>query len=145
MMSEQEAIVTYRCTQKTFRPVPHDPVRWLDPERDLTLMQRSWGAVGIQISREDLEEWTAQGYRFCAVVEEGRIVSKAARWAYSDTVWELAGVHTEETHRQRGYGKMVCSCVTAHILAHVGQATCHARASNISMRRLAESVGFVLE
>jgi RimJ/RimL family protein N-acetyltransferase len=147
---ENEKIVALICTPETFTPVGHEEVRWLDQDEDLGLYQQSSrdrqadplspeGSVGVP-ERSDWEEWHDQGYRYCALIQDGMILARAASWTYSETAWELAAVWTHEDHRGRGYAKAVCSFVTAHILAGPGRATCHT--SNPAMIRVAESLGY---
>jgi RimJ/RimL family protein N-acetyltransferase len=133
------AVVGLACAPDAFRPVAHEKVRWLDQDEDRSLFRVDGGEPP---PREDWEEWHAQGYRYCALVQDGTMLSKAAVWMYSDTAWELAAVWTDPAHRGQGYARSVCSFVTAHILASGRGATCHTVASNAAMLRVAESLGY---
>jgi predicted GNAT family acetyltransferase len=131
------------CTPETFRSVDHEAVRWLDPNKDLTLWQQTAIEMGAEApSQEDLDEWHQQGYRYCALVQGELMIAKAAVWTYSDTAWELAAVSTLPDQRGRGYAKAVCSFATAHILGAGRTATCHTARTNAAMIRVAESLGY---
>src|SRR5689334_11894110 len=131
--------VNLECTSETFRPCLRYPVRWLDVEADYPLARAIWFEP---LSLEGWRQFREDGYRYCAVVEEGRIVSMAAAWSYSDTAWEVAAVHTVPEARRRGYGKSVVSFVTAHILELGRLATCLTVSTNLPMQDTAKSVGF---
>lgn len=133
--------VGYKCTREDFRPAIMHPVRWLDWEQDLEMARELWG-MEPEPFRGMWNEAREQGYQYCAVIEEGKIIARAAVWRYSDTAWELAAVFVREDHQRRGYGKSVCSCATATILDAGRIATCHTRTDNLAMRRTAESIGF---
>jgi predicted GNAT family acetyltransferase len=133
------ALVALACPPDAFRPVPHTNVRWLDPERDRLLFRMEGREPP---TREDWEEWHAQGYRYCAMLQAEAMLSRAAVWMRSDDAWELAAVWTDPAHRNQRYARSVCSFVTAHILASGREATCHTNANNAAMLRVAESLGY---
>jgi len=133
--------IGYKCTKETFRLEIIHPVRWLDWDRDSELARELWG-METDAFRQMWYETREQGYQFCAVVEEGKIVARAALWRYSDTAWELAAVYVREECQGQGYGKSVCSFATMAILESVPTATCHTRTDNLAMQRTAESIGF---
>jgi hypothetical protein len=135
-------IVSLVCTPETFMPAPDPRVRWLDQEADFPLARESWEAKGLPMTRADWDDWHRQGYRYCGIIEDQRLVAFAAAWAYSPTAWELAAVHTREGYSSRGYSKDVCSFVTAHILASGRQATCSTRIDNSPMLRVVASLGY---
>jgi RimJ/RimL family protein N-acetyltransferase len=137
------AIVELICTQETFRPAAHGGVRWLDVEADFPLIVESAVARGLPApSRDDWREWHAAGYRYAALVDDGKIIAMAAAWNYSEGAWELAAVSTREEFRGRGCAKAVCSFVTSWILGRQPRAPCHTRADNAAMLRVAENLGF---
>jgi len=136
---EEPKYVNLECTQQTFRPCILYPVRWLDVEQDYELARAIWFQP---LSLESWQDFQVQGYRYCAAIEEGRIVSLAAAWRYSEAAWEAAAVHTVSEARRRGYGKSVVSFVTGHILEAGRVATCLTAAENLPMQRTAMSVGF---
>jgi hypothetical protein len=131
----------YECTAQAFRPCLHYPVRWLDVEADYDLVRAYWSTP---LSREDWRQFSADGYRYAAIVEDGVVVSLAAAWCYSDTAWEVAAVSTVAAKRRQCYAKTVVSFVTAHILASGRKATCLTMHDNKAMQRTAESLGFYL-
>ncbi len=129
------------CDPKTFRPVDHSGVRWLDTERDYPLAAEFWPRE-IGLSLQDWQDARNQGYRYCAIVEGGRIVSLGAVWKYSRDRWEVAAIRTAPEFRGRGYAKRIVSFVTEHILASGRVPTCTVSAENVAMIRVVESVGF---
>jgi GNAT superfamily N-acetyltransferase len=134
--------VSLECTSETFVPVLDPRVRWLDEEADFALAREAWEARGVPMTLADWGEAHGRGFRYCGIVEDERLVAVAAAWTYSPTAWELAAVQTREGYSSRGYSKAVCSFATAHILASGRKATCHTRADNAPMLRVARSLGF---
>lgn len=134
------------CTRDTFRPSLTADVRWLDWEADSELARALWALQGFVYSDEGWRElWSgarAEGYRYCAVIEDGTIASRAAVWRYSDEAWEVAAVYTAPAWRRQGYARSVVSFVTAYILDAGRVATCHTNVDNLAMARTAEAVGF---
>ena len=138
--------VSMVCNQGELRPCSAADVRWLDWAKDSSLARALWTSAGSVYSDEAWDElWhgaRADGYRYCAVVKDGAIISRAAVWRYSDKAWEAAAVYTAPAKCRRGYGKAVISFVTAHILDAGRVATCHTSDDNLAMIRTAEAVGF---
>ena len=134
--------VRFVCTPETFAKVDYSRVRWLDMDADYPLMREAWEVRGLAPAREDCLSWRDQGYEYCALVEDERILAIAAAWRRSPTAWELAAVWTREEARGRGYAKAVCSCATAYILANGRIATCSTRSRNLPMIRVAKSLGY---
>ena len=139
MSDEAVRHVNLECVADTFRPRQPHVVRWLDVEADYPLARDFWA---FPISPEDWRGFRDEGYQYCAVVEDGRIVSLAAVWHYSDQAWELAAVSTLPEFRRRGYSQSVGSFVTAAILDQGRRATCLTAADNVAMQQTAQSVGF---
>ena len=135
-------MVNLVCTPETFVAAPDPRVRWLDQRADVALAQEAWAARGISIDPAEWDAWHRQGYRYCGIVEDQRLVALAAAWAYAPTAWELAAVQTREGYRGRGYARAVCAFATAHILAQGRMATCRTRADNAPMLRVATRLGF---
>ena len=130
------------CTKETFRPVAHDIVRWLEQNKDFHLVQ-AWMEEQCfgPLSRDEWDEWH-KDCRFCAVVENGEIVSIAHAWKSSESNWIVAGVYTKKESRCKGYAKAVCSLVTSHILSCRDKALCYTKDHNIPMIKVLESLGF---
>ena len=137
-------LVKLVCTVEQFRPCSTARVRWLDWDRDYSLAEAFW-PVQFPLTRKIWDEAREMGYRYCAIVEEGRIASLAAEYRYSDDAWMVAAVGTAPEYRRRGYAKAVVSFVTGGILRAGRLATCSTREDNMAMIRTAESVGFRLE
>jgi predicted GNAT family acetyltransferase len=138
-----ESSIAYRCDIDSFQPAQRHEVRWLDAPRtdgdgDFELLAEFERHRGQTLSLDDVRT----GFTYAAVVQDGSIVARAARWSYSDESWELAAVFTVERRRGEGLARSVCSFVTAFILAAGKVATCHTPESNIGMRRVAESLGY---
>lgn len=131
------------CTRDSFRPPDCWRVRWLDWESDYPLARAYW-PQDPPLSREDWEQNRADGFRSCAIVEQGAIAAVAAVWTYSQTHWEVAAVSTAPAARLRGYGKAVVCFVTAYILEHGRKATLLSVKTNVAMLKTAQPVGFYL-
>ena len=131
--------VNLECVPDTFRPCQPHAVRWLDVEADYPLARAFWT---IPISSEDWRGFRDEGYQYCAVTDDKKIISIAAVWRYSDAAWELAAVSTLPEFRRRGYGQSVASFVTAAILGQSRRATCLTAADNVAMQQTAKSVGY---
>jgi ribosomal protein S18 acetylase RimI-like enzyme len=129
------------CTPDSFRPSDCSHVRWLDWENDYPLALAYW-PQDPPLSREDWVQNRAEGFHYCAIVEQDAIAALAAVWTYSQTHWEVAAVSTAPAFRQRGYGKAVVCFVTAHILQHGRKATILTEHTNVAMLKTAGSVGF---
>ena len=130
--------IEYECTPTSFQPVQRHPVRWLDWEQDYSLVQEFWP----EQTPEGWQEAWAEGFQYCAVIEQGRIQAMAAIWRYSEAAWEVASVYTRPEARGRGYAQAVVSVVTTAILNAGKRATCSAAADSPAMQRVAEKVGF---
>jgi predicted GNAT family acetyltransferase len=141
-----ESSIAYRCDIDSFKPDQRHEVRWLDAlsdvDGDFDLLAEFERHRGQTFSREDLRTVTDQGFTYAAVVQDGAIMARAARWDYSDESWELAAVFTLERRRGEGLARSVCTFVTGFILAAGKVATCHTPESNTGMRRVAESLGY---
>jgi ribosomal protein S18 acetylase RimI-like enzyme len=131
------------CTPDSFRSTDCSRVRWLAWENDYPLARAYW-SQDPPLSREDWEQNRLDGFRYCAMVEQGTIAALAAVWTYSETHWEVAAVSTAPAFRRRGYGKAVVCYVTAHILQRGRKATLLTESTNVAMLRTAQSVGFYL-
>ena len=134
--------MSLRCTPTTYQVTDTSGVRWLDRDADFELARALWPAEQ-PLSRHDWEEAHDAGYRYCGVIEGGRLVAMAAEWRYSEEAWEAAAVRTLDDYRRRGHGKRVVAFVTAHILTSGRVATCHTASDNLAMIRTALSVGYV--
>jgi len=139
MSDEAVRHVHLECVPNTFRPRQPHAVRWLDVEADYPLARDFWA---FPISPEDWRSFHDEGYQYCAVVEDQRIISIAAAWRYSDHAWELAAVATLPEFRERRYAQSVASFVTAAILDQGRRATCLTAVDNMAMQRTAESIGY---
>jgi predicted GNAT family acetyltransferase len=114
----------------------------LDWEQDYGLASTIWPDEH-PLSRETWMEACELGYRYCGVVQQGRLFAIAAVWRYSETAWEAAAVRTRVDARRHGYAQAVVSFVTAYILDCGRRATCTTAQENVAMQRTAESIGFV--
>ena len=130
--------IEYECTPTSFQPLQRHSVRWLEWEQDYPLVQEFWP----EQTPGGWQEARAEGFQYCAVIEQGKIQAMAAVWRYSETAWEVASVSTRPEARGRGYSPAVVSFVTAAILGAGKRATCSAGSDNLAMQRVAERVGF---
>jgi hypothetical protein len=136
----EDEMVFACCTQDTFRPNSFHPVRWLDWEADFPLAAAYW--------RQELlyKTWLEArflGYRYAAVVTEGKILSLAAAWTCTGFSAELSAVSTNDPElRRKGYAKSACSFVTAEIVRQGRMATVSTDDDNLGMQRTAESIGY---
>lgn len=129
------------CTPESFRSSDCSRVRWLDWENDYPLARAYW-PQDPPLSREDWEQNRADGFRYCAIVEQEAIAALAAVWTYLETHWEVAAVSTAPASRRRGYGKAVICFVAAHILEQGRKATILPDSTNVAMLKTAENAGF---
>ena len=136
------------CTSETFRPHPSEAVRWWEAD--------DWEAArdaneGVWPQRKDHwtwwseEEWHglySEGYRYCAMLVDGRAVATAGLWPRTDEAWEVIAVVAAPGHRNKGYGKAVVSFVTQEILDAGKDATLSTHEKNTPMRRVAAALGY---
>ncbi len=57
-----------------------------------------------------LETWNGakkEGFTYCAIIEDNKIISLAAVWKYSQNKWEVAAVNTRKGFENRGLAKNV--------------------------------------
>lgn len=76
------------------------------------------------------------------ILEDGKIVARAAVWMYSEEAWEVAGVHTLPAYRRRGYGEALVRFCTAEIVRRGRKATCTTGEDTAAMINTAKAVGF---
>ena len=120
-----------------FKPENHKGVRWLNNE-DYHYMNDFWN-----ISLDTWNEAKEKDVTYCAIIEEGKIISVAAVWKYSEDKWEVAAVNTREGFENRGFGKKVVSFVTEYILSCNKIPTLTTGEKNTVMQKVAEKVGFI--
>ncbi|MEY2469433.1 MAG: FR47-like protein, partial [Actinomycetota bacterium] len=122
-----ELEVTYVCTADAFKPAPWDEVMWLDVVRDFALLAafHARNPDGGPFTDESALNWRDSGFSDAGIVQDGVLVARAARWAYSDEAWELAGVITLPERRGEGLGRSACSFITESIVTAGRTATCH--------------------
>ncbi|MCL5999144.1 MAG: GNAT family N-acetyltransferase [Chloroflexi bacterium] len=130
------------CTQRDYVPLDCASARWLDWDADYELARELWAAQQQALSYPTWVEARDLGYTYAGIVEDGKVISCAAVWRYSEQAWEVAAVITRDGYRRRGYSKRVIAFVTAYILAHGRLATCTTRDDNVAMLATAKSVGF---
>ena len=70
--------INLKCVADTFCPHQSRAVRWLDVEADYQFARDFWP---FPISPEDWRSFRDEGYQYCAVVENTRIISIAAVWS----------------------------------------------------------------
>ena len=135
-------MIYFTCTRQEFVPVENSGVRWLEPDRDYELARTFWAAYQSDLSYERWAKAHEFGYQYAAVVEDGKIISCAGVWRFSDDAWDVAAVSTLTNFRRRGYSKRVVAFIAAYILEAGRVATCSTGDINIAMIATAKSVGF---
>lgn len=130
------------CTQEEFTPPEYSSVRWLERDADYELARELCAACKQDLSYSEWVEAHDLGYTYAGIIEEGKLISCAAVWRYSEQAWEVAAVVTRDGYRRRGYSKQVIAFVTAHILEQGRRPTCTTNDDNIAMIATARSVGF---
>ena len=135
-------MVHLTCTQNDLTSLNCSSVRWLDRDADFELAREFWLALQQELTYPEWVEAHVLGYTYAAIVEEGKVISCAAVWRYSEQAWEVAAVVTRDGYRRRGYAKQVVAFVTAYILRNGRLATCTTHDDNTAMIATAKSVGF---
>lgn len=131
------------CTEEDFRPVSGQVVRWLDRDGDYPLAADFWRKTNAPLAQDAWVEANDQyGYRYAAVVLDGKITSVAALLPFSTQAWDVSAVKTDPVWRRQGYGKAVVSFVTDAIVSAGRTATCSTGHENVPMIKTAHSVGF---
>lgn len=129
----------YEIQLEYFMPVNCNKVRWLN-EDDFHYMN--------EFCNMNIETWNGakkEGYTYCAIIEDDKIISLAAVWKYSTDKWETAAVNTRKNHENRGLAKQVVSFITDYILSQNKIPTLTTGENNIPMRKVAETIGFKLK
>ena len=139
--------IKLKCTKDSFKGTTNNCVLEFDAYKNYEQLNEYFGSFdkSFMCSKEeyfgdgiDYELWDDY-----VIWEDGRIVSRAAIWKYSQTAWEVAAVSTLPEYRCKGYGEIIVSHCTALILNNGKIATCTTSDTNIAMRRTAEKVGFM--
>lgn len=130
------------CTKQSFIPIDTGQVRWLEQATDYELARGYWRDFGQDLHCSTWRKAHEFGYQYAAIVENGRIVSNAGVWRFSEAVWGVGHVSTLESLRRRGYAKRTVAFVTAFILKAGRLATCSTIDDNIAMIATAKCVGF---
>jgi hypothetical protein len=121
------------------------------------LYEKSWNLAKIKLenvkfsdgmsgggSPNYLSRYEEDGYTYCAVIEDEKIIAVAAVWKYSSGQWEAAAVNTRAGFENRGLAKQVVSFVTSYILSQDKIPTLTTGEDNIPMRKVAEAIGYKL-
>ena len=133
------------CSSETFCPHPSDCLRWWSESDWEEYFQATDGSLSWGASPFSKEEWKnlyAEGYRYCAALQEGRSVAVAGLWPRSEEEWEVIAMGTALRVRGQGYGKAIVSFVTQSILDSGRNATITIRKGNAPMLQVAARVGF---
>ena len=140
MSTDQTRLI---CTPDTFRPQPCDGLRWWEVG-DWALVAAAHEHLGGQRpwTPSEWQNLYAQGYRYCALVPDGRALAWGGLWPRSNDQWEVIAVGTDPAVRNRGYGRAVVAFVTSAILAAGRTASITTGADNAAMLRTAAAVGF---
>ena len=122
---------------------PSDKIRWVKIPDDFVLMQKYYLLFSdYKIAEADFNEGTG---RFCALFENGEIISFAGVFYMADRNWELGAVSTHPQYRGNEYATMVSSFIAKHILENDKQVTCNTKADNYPMQRVMQKIGMVMQ
>jgi len=135
-------MIYFLCTAQALLPADYTHIHWLEQEKDYPLAKEYWKALGQELKRSTWEKAHEYGYSYTGVIEDGRVVSIAGVWRFSETYWEVAAVSTLLEWRNKGYAQRTVAFVTAYIFASSRQPTCSTDDDNPAMIRTAERVGF---
>ena len=138
--------IKYICTKDSFRGSLHPCVMEFDAYENYEALSEFYVSFDQNL-KFSKEEYFANAipsdlWNDYVILDQGKIVARAAIWKYSQTAWEVAAVSTLPEYRGKGYGEMVVSHCTALILNHGKVATCTTSDTNQTMRSVAEKVGF---
>ena len=138
--------IKFQCTKDSFKGSLHPCVMEFDVYENFEQLSDFYVSFdkSLVITKEEYfmgvihrELWDDY-----VILDNGKIVSRAAIWKYSPTAWEVAAVSTSPEHRGKGYGEMLVSHCTAIILRNGKIATFTTNDQNITMRKLIEKAGF---
>ena len=130
------------ATEALLKPISTEEVRWLT-EGDFPLIQAYWWADMEPWTLEEWRDLATQGYRYCGLIVDGKLVSMCGVWERNATEWEVIAVGTRPDCRRRGYAKRVVAFAARSIIAAGRVATYTARSTNVASQRTAEAVGFM--
>jgi RimJ/RimL family protein N-acetyltransferase len=135
-------MVYFTCTKQCFIAIDSSPAGWLNREADYDLARDYWKSLGQDLLPSTWLKAHEVGYRYAAIVENGKIVSIAGVWRFSEKAWEVGPVSTLKSFRRKGYAKRVVAFATVFILDAGRLATCATCDDNMAMIATAKSVGF---
>ena len=138
--------IKFQCTKDSFKGSTHNCVLEFDAYENYEQLNEYFGSFDKSLmcpKEEYFDGFDYDTWDDYVIFEDGKIVSRAGIWKYSQTAWEVAGVSTLPEYRCKGYGKIIVSHCTAIILNNDKTATCTTSDTNIAMRRTAEKVGFM--
>ncbi len=137
-------MILFSCSRERFTPADFSLVRWLDKEADYELARWHWEQCNSPLSRSTWLKAHEFGYEYAAILEEGKAVSIAGVWRFSEDAWDVAAVGTLPAWRRKGYARQVVSFITETILRAGRLATCSTDETNMAMIATAKSVGFLV-
>ncbi len=91
-------------------------------------------------TRYDLKKYFSNGSVWFGYIEAGVIKSICFVYQNYQNVWEVAGVHTAETERNKGYARVVVTSALNYLLKKGLIPRYEARVDNIKSRNLAETL-----
>ena len=138
--------IKFKCTKDSFRGSSHNCVMEFDAYENFEQLSEFYVSFDKNLIFSK-EEYFKGGIPYdmwddYVIWDNGKIVSRAAIWKYSQTKWEVAAVSSLPEYRGKGYGEMLVGHCTAIILSHGKVATCTTNDTNIAIRGLLEKVGF---
>ena len=132
---------------KSGTPIPSidDRVSVFDAYENYDILNEFFGAhdKSLMCSKEEyFDGFDMDTWHDYAIIEEGRMISRAAIWQRSEDAWEVAAVSTVPEYRRKGYGEAVVRYCLAKILEAGKAATLTTRDSNTAMIKTAFKAGF---
>lgn len=126
---------------------PSDKLIWLKVPDDFPLIREYYGLFQCGMSAEEITEadFAESVGRFCAYIENGKILSFAGALPMTQRNWKLGAASTHPEHRNRGLSTIVCSHAAKYILENGKQVTCSTEINNKAMRRVMHKIGMVMQ
>ena len=112
---------------------------------DYDMLNEFFGAhdKSLMCSKEEyFDGFDMAAWQDYAIIENGKMIARAAIWQRSEDGWEVAAVSTVPEYRRMGYGEAVVRYCLSKILEAGKTATCTTRAGNIAMIKTALKAGF---
>ncbi|MCH5187980.1 MAG: GNAT family N-acetyltransferase [Oscillospiraceae bacterium] len=141
-------IVKFICTKNSLRNglVDRSGITPFDSRKDYDILNEYFGEFGenLMCSRDEYFDgsWDPAAYEEFVIMENGKIVSRAAIFHHEDGREEVAAVATVPRFRHLGHAARLVRLCTEKILSRGKIAYISVREDNLPMLNLAREVGF---